>query len=372
MKPMDLTKFRNKLTASIPGISIGSRNPTDWLSFGHYAFNWLMGGDFYKAFPLGKVMVLAGEPGSGKSYLLAQAMIDAQRQGMYVIDFDSENAHDAEWLERLGFDTKDPKYLKVDVYLVDQVAGSIDSFLKDYEETYKDVEISERPKVLIAVDSFSMLNTPSDIAQFERGDMKGDMGRQAKQLKALVKACVVRFGMQNIGMIGTAHTSASQDMFNPDANISGGMGIIYVASMVAAFRKWKLKLNEQGEKTVTQGIRTNAVQRKSRYNVSALWKDVDVHIDTTSGIRPYSGLQELLEMLGLLVKDGSMVTYTDLKGQVHSHRVSGKGKSPIPKEFFHIVMDEWPVRKESINLKVDEELRAKLAAQEKEAEADEI
>jgi hypothetical protein len=67
-----------------------------------------------------------------------------------------------------------------------------------------------------------MLLTPTDVNQFESGDLKGDMGRKPKALTALVRNCVNMFGDLNIGLVATNHTYASQDPYNPDDKISGG------------------------------------------------------------------------------------------------------------------------------------------------------
>ncbi len=66
-KAFDPTKFRTQLTKSISGMSTGFNDPTDWISTGNYALNYLISGDFYKGVPLGKVSVFAGESGAGKS-----------------------------------------------------------------------------------------------------------------------------------------------------------------------------------------------------------------------------------------------------------------------------------------------------------------
>jgi hypothetical protein len=62
-KPFDLSKFRKELTKSIEGLGIGFNDPTDWVSTGNYALNYLISGDFDKGIPLGKVTVFAGESG---------------------------------------------------------------------------------------------------------------------------------------------------------------------------------------------------------------------------------------------------------------------------------------------------------------------
>ena len=41
-KAFDPTKFRNSLTKSISGMSAGFNDPTDWISTGNYALNYLI------------------------------------------------------------------------------------------------------------------------------------------------------------------------------------------------------------------------------------------------------------------------------------------------------------------------------------------
>jgi hypothetical protein len=62
-KAFDISKFRRSITKSIEGLSIGFNDPTDWVSTGNYALNYLISGDFNKGIPLGKVTVFAGESG---------------------------------------------------------------------------------------------------------------------------------------------------------------------------------------------------------------------------------------------------------------------------------------------------------------------
>jgi hypothetical protein len=62
-KPFDLSKFRKSLTKSIDGLGIGFKDPTEWVSTGNYALNYLISGDFNRGVPLGKVTMLAGESG---------------------------------------------------------------------------------------------------------------------------------------------------------------------------------------------------------------------------------------------------------------------------------------------------------------------
>jgi len=310
-KPFDVTKFRKSLTKSIDGLSVGFNDPTDWVSTGNHALNYLVSGDFNKGIPMGKVTVFAGESGAGKSYICSGNLVrHAQEQGIYVVLIDTENALDEAWLHALGVDTDEKKLLKLNMAMIDDVAKMISTFVKDYREMPED----ERPKVLFVLDSLGMLLTPTDVNQFDGGDLKGDMGRKPKALTALVRNCVNMFGNLNIGLVATNHTYASQDMFDPDDKISGGQGFIYASSIVVAMRKLKLKEDEDGNKTSeVNGIRAACKIMKTRY--AKPFESVQVKIPYDKGMSPDSGLVDLCEGRGLLQKDGNRLKVTLKSGE---------------------------------------------------------
>jgi len=309
-KAFDPSKFRNSLTKSIKGMSAGFNDPQDWISTGNFALNYLLSGDFRKGIPLGKVSVFAGESGAGKSYIVSGNIVkSAQEQGIFVVLIDTENALDQSWLEALGVDCDDSKLLKLNMAMIDDVAKTISTFMDDYRSMNEE----DRPKVLFVVDSLGMLMSPTEVNQFEAGDMKGDMGRKAKALKALVTNCVNMFGSYNVGMCVTNHTYASQDMFDPDDKISGGSGFVYASSMVVAMKKLKLKEDADGNKTSTvNGIRAACKVMKTRY--AKPFEAVQVKIPYETGMDPYSGMFDLLEAKKLLEKQGNRYKYIDSAG----------------------------------------------------------
>lgn len=310
-KPFDVSKFRKGLTKAIDGISFGFNDPTDWISTGNFALNYLISGDFNKGVPLGKVTVFAGESGAGKSYICSGNIIKAaQEQGIFVVLVDSENALDESWLHALGVDTSEDKLLRLGLAMIDDVAKTISSFMADY----KTLPLDDRPKVLFVIDSLGMLLTPTDVDQFDKGDLKGDMGRKPKALTALVRNCVNMFGNHNVGMVCTNHTYASQDMFDPDDKISGGQGFIYASSIVVAMKKLKLKEDEDGVKTSeVKGIRAGCKVMKTRY--AKPFEGVQVKIPYETGMNPYSGLVDLFEKKNLLQKDGNRLKYIASEGE---------------------------------------------------------
>ena len=311
-RAFDISKFRRDITKAIDGLSIGFNDPTDWISTGNYALNYRISGDFNKGIPLGKVTVFAGSSGSGKSYICSGNIVrHAQEQGIYVVLIDSENALDESWLHALGVDTSEDKLLKLNMSMIDDVAKTISEFMKGY----KAMPDEDKPKVLFVIDSLGMLLTPTDVNQFDAGDMKGDMGRKPKALTALVRNCVNMFGSHNIGLVATNHTYASQDMFDPDDKISGGQGFIYASSVVVAMQKLKLKEDENGNKVSTvQGIRAKCKVMKTRY--SKPFEDIEMQIPWETGMDPYTGLVDLFEKKGALAKDGNSLKYVANDGTV--------------------------------------------------------
>ena len=311
-KAFDISKFRKSITKSIDGLGIGFNDPTDWISTGNYALNYLISGDFFKGVPLGKVTVFAGESGAGKSYICSGNIIKhAQDQGIYVVLVDSENALDEAWLHALGVDTSEDKLLKLNMAMIDDVAKTITEFVAEYKQMPEE----SRPKVLFVLDSLGMLLTPTDVNQFEAGDLKGDMGRKPKALTALVRNCVNMFGSLNIGLVATNHTYASQDMFDPDDKISGGQGFIYASSIVVAMRKLKLKEDDDGNKiSEVKGIRAACKIMKTRY--AKPFESVQVKIPYETGMNPYSGLVDLAEGKGMLKKDGNRLSYVTSDGEI--------------------------------------------------------
>jgi RecA/RadA recombinase len=315
VKPLDLSKFRKDITKNIPGLSVGFRDPKVWISTGNYALNYAISGKFRDGgIPLGKVVMLAGQSGSGKSFLASgNITANAQKKDVFVVLIDSENALDERWLKALDVDTNEDKLLKANLAMIDDVAKLISDFMKDYKSQYGSVPEEQRPRVLFVIDSLGMLLTPTDVNQFEAGELKGDMGRKPRALAALVRNCVNMFGEYDVGMVCTNHSYASQDMFNPDDVISGGQGPIYASSIVLAMRKLKLKEDEQGNKTTdVKGIRAQCKIMKTRYNKP--FEQVEIKIPYDQGMDPYSGLYDLFVQKGLLVKEGNKWCYTALDG----------------------------------------------------------
>lgn len=310
-----LSSIIKNSTASVKknsGVSMGFHDPDTWISTGNLALNYRISGYFDKGIPLGKVTMFAGESGSGKSFIVSGNIIrEAQKQGIFVVLIDSENALDSGWLRDLGVDTSEDKLLKMNMGMIGDVAKFTYEFIEGYRKDYEDVPRDERPKVLFVIDSIGMLNTEIANDQMKAGNLKGDMGHKPKQLKAYITNCVNSMGALNIGMVCVNHSYESQDMFNPDPKVSGGSGLVYASSILIVMGKLKLKEDEDGNKTSeVNGIRAKCKVMKTRYNKP--FEEVEIKIPWSEGMNPRSGLLEMFEKYGLITKSGNRLLYVDI------------------------------------------------------------
>ena len=237
--------------------------------------------------------------------------------------------------------------------MIDDVAKTIATFMTDY----KAMDEEDRPKVMFVIDSLGMLLTPTDVDQFNKGDMKGDMGRKPKALTSLVRNTVNMIGAHNVGLVCTNHTYASQDMFDPDDKISGGQGFIYASSIVVAMKKMKLKEDADGNKiSQVMGIRAGCKVMKTRY--AKPFEGVQVKIPYSTGMNPYSGLLELFEAKGVIEKQGNRLKYVTSDGEeILEYRKNWSG------DLLDKVMTDYATKEASmVNTSIEEDLESQEEA----------
>jgi RecA/RadA recombinase len=316
--PIDMSKFRKKVDKSLD-ISHGFNDPRTWLNTGCYALNYLISDEFTGGVPLeGKFTMFAGDSGSGKSYICSANLIkDAQAKGVFPVIIDTENALDESWMLALGVDTAEDKMIKIMGVTIDSVSAMIGSFLEQYREENDKKAYLDRPKVLFVIDSVGQMITPNNEKQFMEGDQKGDMGIKAKQITNMIKVIMSKIGSQPIGLLATNHVYDSQDQYKPDT-IPGGKALEFSSSVIVQMNKLLLKEDEFGTKLTdgeVAGIKSSTVVRKSRY--AKPFEKLKINIPYDTGMDPYSGLFDLFQKKGLLVKDGNRWTYTSpLTGEI--------------------------------------------------------
>jgi RecA/RadA recombinase len=341
--PFDLSKLRKGIDKSIKGLSVGFHDPKTWLSTGCYALNYLISDNFRGGFPLeGKFCMVAGDSGSGKSYITSANVIkDAQSKGVYCVLIDTENALDESWLNDLDVNTDISVMEKITAAKVDDVAKLIAMIVDMYKAQNDPLSYKDRPKLLIIIDSLGMTITENMEIQFDAGDQKGDLGIKAKQITALLRVTMAKIAAQPIGLLATNHVYTSQSKYDPD-KIAGGNMVEFASSVIVQMNKFLLKEDENGKDfdkgSPAAGIKSTAVVRKSRY--AKPFEKVYIQIPYTTGMNPYSGLFDLFIGKGLLIKSGNSYEYTSRKtGEVFKEM----RKNLKAKGVYDTIMEEQPL-----------------------------
>jgi RecA/RadA recombinase len=331
-----MTKFRKEQNKKL-NIKDGFYDPLTWIDTGNFALNKMMSGNFRGGVPIGSATTFAGASGSGKSYIVSANVVrNALTEGVAVVLLDSEGAVKKKWAEALGVPTEHPNLIRWPKTTINQVAKTISDFMEDYTADVAKMAREDQPPVLFVLDSLGNLLTETNIEQFKDGDLKGDKGLFAKQVKALFKSTMGMFEGYQAGLVCTNHTYTNQNQYSDHEDIiSGGGGQIYLSDIVMSMNKAKLKLDSEGNKTTTvQGIRSTIKCVKSRY--AKPFEEVEVHIPYDRGMDPYSGLFEMIKEK-VLVKDGNYYIYSS-KETGKEHKLFRKH---MDGEFFEMVMREY-------------------------------
>jgi len=294
---MKFLKDFEKQVAKIEGVGGSSLPPRYWHSFGNYVLNKIMGGGLFRGVPQGRITGIVGPSGSGKSFICGNLARETQKDGGFVLVIDSENALDDEYMQKIGVNTEQ-NYLYKSVTTIPQVSQIVSSFLKGYKAEYgTDVNA---PKVLIIIDSLNMLMTETELGNYESGDIKGDQGQQAKQLKAMLKSFVQDIKTLNVTMAVTGHVYRNQDIKNGEGVWIVNDGMKFSLSQILLVTKLRLKGDKAGE---FEGIEMRCNSYKSRF--SKPFQTVEIQVPYETGIDPYSGLIETAVALGVVEKRGS-------------------------------------------------------------------
>ena len=139
-----------------------------------------MTGSIFKGVPSGRVLTLAGEPGTGKSFLAVSICREAQKKGYTPVYMDSEGAIDREFVERLGCDATK--------FVIKQVTtiGEVSTFMANLLQKVNQYPEDSRPKLIFVLDSLGNLTSAKELTDTLEANAKRDMTKQ-QEVKALFR-----------------------------------------------------------------------------------------------------------------------------------------------------------------------------------------
>ena len=276
----------------------------DYINTGSYILNAALTGSLFKGVPSGRVLCLAGLPGSGKSFLAISICREAQKKGYTPIYMDSEGAIDKDFVERLGCDSS--KMLIKQVTTISEVSSFMANLLKKINEQPK----TSRPRVIFVLDSLGNLTSTKELNDVIDATGKRDMTK-AQDVKALFRTNATALAKAQAPFIVTSHIYMTQDLF-AKAVVSGGSGIAFNASITLLLSTAKLDDKESdkaaerhvGDFTKT-GVLVTAKPEKSRFTIP---QKVKFQIPFFKAPNPYVGLESYLTWENSGIIRGKMLT----------------------------------------------------------------
>ena len=266
---------------------------TEWIDTGNYHLNAVFSGDLFGGIPNNRSICLAGESGTGKTFLLLNMVREAQQKGYYVIYYDTEGAVDIDGIQNFGVDPE--RFDHQPMSDLPKFRTSITTLIKKMMEAKE--KGLQLPKVMIALDSLGMLATQKEIDDAISGNGAADMTR-SKMIRSLFRIITSDLTGLGIPFIFTNHTYASTGMF-PTINLSGGGGLVYSASVILALSKAQIK-----EGLVQTGIIVSVKTLKNRFGKPI---PIKFHIRWDRGMNRFIGMEEYISWETCGIQKGNIL-----------------------------------------------------------------
>lgn len=288
--------------ASIVEDGIDGADVSGFVDTGSYAFNALLSGSLHGGVANNKIIALAGESATGKTYftlgIVAQFLKD-NPEGM-VLYFDSEQAVTSDMFANRGVDSK-----RVAVFPV----ATIEEFKTqcvNVVDKVLEMDESDRKPMMIVLDSLGMLSTEKEVNDSSEGKNVRDMTR-AQGVKATFRVLTMKLGKARIPLVMTNHTYDVVGAYVPTKEMSGGHGIKFAASTIVYLSKKKEK-NADGD---VVGNIIHCKLYKSRLTKENQQVDVQLNYDT--GLNRYYGLTQIALDHGIFKKVSTRIELPDGK-----------------------------------------------------------
>jgi RecA/RadA recombinase len=295
-----IVKSSGNKFASLVSDGLQGSDVSGFVDTGCYVFNGLLSGGIYLGLPNNKILALAGESSTGKTYftlgIVSKFLKD--NPNAVVLYFDSEQAVTSEMFKKRGID---PKRVAVfPVATIEEFRHQAITIVDKYLELPED----DRKPTMIVLDSLGMLSTSKEMNDTAEGKETRDMTR-AQIVKSTFRVLTVKLGIAKIPMIMTNHTYQVVGAYVPMSEMGGGTGLKYAASTIVYLSKKKDK-NADGE---VIGNIVHAKLYKGRFTKENSM--VDLRLNYESGLDPYYGLVDIAVEAGIFKKNSTRIELPD-------------------------------------------------------------
>ena len=185
----DLVKASGNEYANVVSDGVVAGDVDSFVDTGSYVFNALLSGSLHGGLPKNKITAIAGESTTGKTYFalgMCKQFLEDNPEAA-VIYFESESAISKDMIEDRGIDSN--RIVIVPVVTVQEFRNQAINILDKYLET----DESERPPMMMCLDSLGMLSTTKEIEDTAEGKETRDMTR-AQVVKGAFRVLTLKLG----------------------------------------------------------------------------------------------------------------------------------------------------------------------------------
>jgi RecA/RadA recombinase len=258
----------------------------EWIGTGNYLLNAQISGSIFKGIPNSRSIVFSGVSGCGKTFMILNALREAQAMGYYAIYGDSEAAVDEELMVKFNIDPTRVRYqpLKTVIQTRHFIANLCQQLREKRDKGF------EVPKIMMIIDSLGNLATEKETADALSGSDKRDMTKQ-QNLKSMFRIITTDLAELKIPLLVTNHVYASIGGYFPSNVQSGGTGAIYNASIILEFTKAGLKDGDAEAADAGQAKTGLIITSKVVKNRFVKPIPIKFHLSFYKGMNPYVGLE---------------------------------------------------------------------------------
>ena len=295
----DIIKSSGNEYAGISSDGIDGSDVTGFIDTGSHAFNALLSGSLYGGIPDNKIIALAGESATGKTYFalgMCKKFLDDNPEGV-ILYFDTEQAVTSDMITERGMDAS--RVAIFPVATVETFRHQAISIVDKY------IENKDMKPVLVVLDSLGMLSTEKEMADTADGKQTRDMTR-AQVIKATFRVLTLKLGKAGIPLVMTNHTYAVVGAYVPMKEMGGGSGLKYAAATIVYLSKKK-------DKDGTDIIGTIIKCKLFKGRLTKENKEVEVQLNYDTGLNPYYGLVPIAVKYGIFKKVSTRIELPDGK-----------------------------------------------------------
>jgi recombination protein RecA len=243
--------------------------------------------------PLGRLTILHGAEGSGKTTLALMIVAACQAAGGVVVYCDKEYKLDPDYAKTLGVD-------------IDHVIWAQPPYLEKFFQTAEGAikragvlrKAGKRVPIIIVLDS---MNAAITKAQFEGEWDQKHMAPQARVFSELLPKLMPEVHKEDVALLFISQVRKKMNvMFGNDEEIAGGNAPRFYASLILYIQRLGSQKDEGGEK-VSNKIRIEAKKNQ----IAPPFKKADCQIVYGHGIDKELALLAQAEKLKLAEKNGA-------------------------------------------------------------------